>query len=101
MEDTVGPETTHENVLSNEDKFAKYHRLRGHTVKSEWPELVGDCVERATAIVRFGSPYYVTTQLYKEGLRAPRADDTNLYDPLRVIFFLDSQGYIAVTPRRG
>ena len=61
----------------------------------QWPGLVGDTVERASAIVRYGTPYHVVTQPYKGSIHR------SLVDPLRVILYLDEHGYVAVTPKIG
>jgi len=79
-------------------KIRPYVRRNGH-LESRWPGLVGDCVDRAEAIVRYGSPYYVICVPYKDrvsGRFRPGQDD-----PLRVIFYLDQNGYIATTPYAG
>jgi hypothetical protein len=65
--------------------------------KRSWPNLTGDCVERAECIVRHGSPFYVVCQEYKKRTHHWPLD----HDPLRVIFYLDKDGFIAVAPRVG
>jgi hypothetical protein len=65
--------------------------------KVVWPNLVGDCVERAECVVRFASPFYVVCEEYKKRTHHGPLD----YDPLRVIFYLDKDGFVAITPKAG
>jgi hypothetical protein len=72
---------------------------RNGPLDTRWPGLVGDCVDRGEAIVRYGSPYYVISVPYKERLSGRFRPGQQ--DPLRVIFYLDQHGYIATTPYVG
>ena len=71
--------------------------------KKAWPGLVGDCPERAAAIVRWASPYFVVVKPYKRGLKSSAAEDAKYLwsHPLRVVLQLDKDGYVAKTPRVG
>lgn len=69
-----------------------------HDLKTSWPNAVGDCVERASAIIRWCSPYYVEVHPYKVSRKTYRNFG---YDDRRVILFVDAQGYVATTPRVG
>jgi hypothetical protein len=60
-----------------------------------WPALVGDCVQRATAIVRFCSPFYTIVVPFKQPF------EYGEQDPLRVVLHLDDNGYVAHTPVTG
>jgi len=73
-----------------------YERHFGYPLKRSWPELVGDnCIERAKSVVHLGSPYFVVTTDFKGSVLR------QVENPLRVIFYLDNHGNIAVTPRVG
>lgn len=65
-----------------------------------WPALVGDIPQRASAVVTYGTPYYVDIRDYKESMihKRPYAGP---YDPLRVVLFLDRDGYVAISPKTG
>ena len=81
----------HEKILQD------YLRTATWKVPTEWPNAVGDCLERAQAIIEFGTPYYVTTKLYNKLHHSPGG----LYDCLRVVIYLDSKGFVAITPKVG
>lgn len=78
---------------ANSDQYEEF-RIR----RSAWPELVGDNIERASAQIRWWGPHLdIELQDYKESKR-PQCVGSN---PRRVILYLDSQGFVAVTPRVG
>jgi len=62
--------------------------------KSEWPGVTGDWYDRASTVVRFNSPFYTISVPYKD-----KAKTFLPYDPLRVVLYLDEQGFVAVTPK--
>jgi hypothetical protein len=66
--------------------------------KRRWPGLVGDCIERASCIIKYATPYHVQVHPYKVSRKMARDFGT---DPLRVILFVDQQGFVATTPRVG
>jgi hypothetical protein len=91
--------SVHENEVNK--TILRWERKHGEA-RTRFPELVGDIPERAETVVRLETPFYIVTMPYKH--------ETYSYyyhyleaqsDPLRIIFFLDSNGYIAVTPRCG
>jgi hypothetical protein len=63
-------------------------------IKTSWPNLVGDNVERASAIIRWGTRYLVW--ICRHGQAPP--DDVV---PYRVVLYLDKDGFVARTPRVG
>lgn len=65
-----------------------------------WPALVGDIPQRASAVVTYGTPYYVDVRDYKESFSRKRPY-AGPYDPLRIVLFLDRDGYVAITPKTG
>jgi hypothetical protein len=62
--------------------------------KKSWPNLVGDTVERATAIIRWCTRYQVWVRKHGE---APPSDSL----PYRVVLYLDKDGFVSRTPRVG
>ena len=73
-----------------------------------WPGLVGMDIFRARAIVRYGTRYYVKVLPYKKSKDCPRPpvyDETTgeLLPPdiRRVILWVDTNGYVAITPQTG
>ena len=78
-----------------------YREWRNSWPKS-WPNLVGDCPARASAIVRFNTEYFTVCLPYKIGRKAFKERlDTLGHNPVRVILYLDDRGFVAVTPRVG
>lgn len=84
------------DVRDSKERYLAWYETRYGPLREAWPETVGDEVGRATAIVRFCSPYYVVTVPFKS-----REVLTWEADPLRVVFYLDAHGYVARTPRVG
>lgn len=70
------------------------------TVRTRWPEVVGMDAWRASCIVRWGAPYFVTTRPYKTSKSKEDAETTTV-DRHRVILWLDAEGCVAVTPQSG
>ena len=85
------------SVSQNEKILNMFLKSIDWPIKTAWPNLVGDCIERATAIVEFGTPYYVVHKKFNK-LNIARPD---VFDCLRVIFYLDKDNYIAITPKVG
>jgi hypothetical protein len=63
-------------------------------VKVTWPNLVGDNVERASAIIKWCTRYQVWVRRLGE---EPVTD----FVPYRVVLYLDKDGFVARTPRVG
>jgi hypothetical protein len=84
--------THHEEILK------EYLRTATWKLPTEWPNAVGDCVERAQAIIEFGTPYYVIKKSYN---KLKHSDSEGLFDCLRVVLYLDTKGYVAIKPKVG
>lgn len=84
-------QTVHEKIFSSFKANASW------PIKTEWPNLVGDVIERAQAIIEFGSPYYVVLKRYNK----LQAHVPTVFDCLRVVLYLDKDNYVAVTPKVG
>ena len=84
-------------------KYLAWFESKYGAQKRFWPGLVGDCAERAAAIVRYGSPYFVVVKPYKRGLKAVAEQDGKYRwsHPLRVILQLDRDGFVCTTPYVG
>lgn len=63
--------------------------------QTSWPNLVGDVVERASAIIRWCTRYHVRVQRLGD---PPLDAEFNLS---RVILYLDKDGFVSRTPRVG
>lgn len=68
-----------------------------------WPALVGMDLDRAAAIVRWESPYYVVVKPFKKTRTCirPLLFDGNgnvSEDAYRVVLWADPDGYVALTP---
>ena len=76
------------------DSWAYLAWFEAHNGPQErsWPALVGDCVQRAVAIIRYASPFYTVVVRFKEPYEYGEVD------PLRVVLYLDENGYVAHTP---
>lgn len=91
--------SVHENDVSQ--TILRWERRYGD-VRTRFPELVGDIPERAETVVRLETPFYVVKMPYKHETYSYYYNFLEAQsDPLRIIFFLDTNGYIAVTPRCG
>ena len=73
-------------------EYLAWFEARNGPVPRSWPALVGDCVQRAAAIIRYASPFYVVLVHFKEHYEYGEPD------PLRVVLHLDLHGYVAHTP---
>jgi hypothetical protein len=60
-----------------------------------WPNLVGDNVERASAIIKWCTRYRVFVCRHGETF------DTSEFVPYRVVLYLDKDGFVSRTPRVG
>ena len=81
-----------------DDNYLAWYESTYWPCKRSWPNLVGDCVERATCIIKYATPFHVEVHPYKVSQKTSRHFGT---DPLRVILFVDPQGFVATTPRLG
>lgn len=95
--------TSEASALDNAEKYLAWFEARRGPQKRAWPGLVGDIPERAAAIVRFGSPYFVVIQPFKKSVKAnAELEESFKWEhPLRVVLKLDKDGYVAKTPRVG
>ena len=86
-------------VSQNEKFLNKFVSQITWPLKTSWPGLVGDTLERAKAIIEFGTPYYIVIKTYN----SLKKYDTSLVvnDCLRVKLYLDKDNYVAITPRVG
>ena len=85
-------------LLSRHEKILReYKNSISWPLRTAWPGLVGDCLERAQAIIEFGTPYYIVTKKYDK----LKAFEPTIVDCLRVVVYLDKDGYVAVTPKVG
>jgi len=98
-EDNETSSTDTQDLLLKKEKFFQWFVKHNGYPKRKWPGVVGDWPYRASASVRFNSPYYTVESHYKRGQKY----QTNWgpYDPLRVILYLDKHGFVAKTPRVG
>ena len=85
------------NLTEHEKILLDFKHSIDWPLKTYWPGLVGDCLERAKAIIEFGTPYYVVTKQYDK----LRTFQPSLVDCLRVIVYLDKDNYVAVGPKVG
>ena len=86
-------ESTHDSIPPHDPwEYLAWFEARNGPVPRAWPALVGDCVQRAAAIIRYASPFYVIVVHFKEHYEYGEAD------PLRVVLHLDLNGYVAHTP---
>jgi hypothetical protein len=85
------------NLTDHEKILIEFKKSIDWPLKTHWPGLVGDCLERAKAIIEFGSPYYVVTKPYDK----LKVFEASIVDCLRVIVYLDKDNYVAVAPKVG
>lgn len=85
-------------ISYNEKILNKFVAQISWPLKTSWPGLVGDCVERAQAIIEFGTPYYVVIKTYNS---LKKYDTACVNDCLRVKLYLDKDNYVAITPKVG
>lgn len=85
------------NLTEHEKILRAYVQSIDWPLKTVWPGLVGDCLERAKAIIEFGTPYYVVTKKYDK----LKAFEPSVLDCLRVVLYLDKDNYVAITPKVG
>jgi len=81
-------------LLQKKEKYFQWFVKHFGMPKMSWPNAVGDVPDRASCIVRYGTPFYTITAPYK-------TKEVFGYDPLRVILFLDPDGFVAVRPKVG
>ena len=94
----VDTEDTQE-LLHKKEKLFQWWVKHNGSPKMSWPGVVGDWPYRADCSVRFHSPFYTIQVPYKKKFRETRSFGP--YDPLRVILFLDNNGFVAKCPRVG
>lgn len=63
-------------------------------VKVAWPNLVGDNVERASAIIKWCTRYQVWVRRHGEEVLTD-------FVPHRVVLYLDKDGFVSRIPRVG
>lgn len=64
-----------------------------------WPNLVGDTVERARAVITFQTDYFIEVVPFKGQPRVYMDKEGAEYTPgRRVMLFLDKDGFVARTP---
>jgi hypothetical protein len=76
-------------------EYLAWFETHNGPVPRSWPALVGDCVSRASAIIRYASPFYVVVVAFKDHYEYGEVD------PIRVVLYLDKDGFIARTPVAG
>jgi len=92
--------TTDTQELSmRKEKLYQWFVKHNGVPKRRWPGVVGDYPYRASASVRFNSPFYTVESPYKRGQK--HQIYWGPYDPLRVILYLDNNGFVAKTPNVG
>ena len=84
-------------ISYNEKILNKFLSKVSWPIKTSWPGLVGDIMERAKAIIEFGTPYYVVFKEYN----TLKKYDFAVCDCLRVKLYLDKNNCVAITPKVG